>query len=230
MTIRTDMITFAVNGASGSGYLALPEGDGKHPAVVVIQEWWGLVDHIKDVTERFARAGYIALAPDLYHGEASTEPDDARRLAMALDRVHAFQEIQGAIHYLTAHPDVEPKQVGVIGFCMGGAIAMMSAYMGTQVGAVASFYGGGVAIDDDNAPKFTAPVLGIFGELDQGLPVEKVRANEAKLHEHGKVAEFHIYPDAQHAFFNDSRPHVYHAEASVDAWQRTLAWFQKYLV
>lgn len=230
MSIKTKMVEFPSNGSPGMGYLAQPEVEGVYPGVIVIQEWWGLVDHIKDVTDRFARAGYVALAPDLYRGEKSTEPDDARRLAMALDRPRAFKDIQGAINHLVELPEVMPKHVGVIGFCLGGALAMMTAYMGIHVGAVASFYGSGVTIDDDNAPQFTAPVLGIFGETDQALPVEKVRANEAKLHEHGKTAEFHIYPNAPHAFFNDSRPHIYVKDAAEDAWQKTLAWFEQYLI
>jgi carboxymethylenebutenolidase len=230
MNITTGMVEFAGNGSPLPGYLAQPEGEGTHPGVVVIQEWWGLNDHIKDVTERFARAGYVALAPDLYRGEVAAEPDDARRLAMALERPKAIVDIQGAVDYLHGLPQVAPKKIGVIGFCMGGGLAMMMSFMGEKLGAVVVFYGGGIKMDDENAPQVSAPVLGIFGELDGGIPVDQVRANESKLKEYGKTVEFHVYPNAPHAFFNDTRPHIYKHEAAEDAWEKTLAWFSKYLV
>jgi carboxymethylenebutenolidase len=230
MSITTEMVEFAGNGSPAPGYLAQPEGDGTYPGVVVIQEWWGLNDHIKDVTERWAREGFIALAPDLYRGQVALEPDDARRLAMELERPKAFKDVQEAVNYLSALPNVLPEKIGVIGFCMGGAIAMAMAYAGENVGAVASFYGSGVKFDDDNASKVSVPILGIYGEVDASIPLDLVRANEAKLHEHGKTVSFHIYPNAPHAFFNDSRPHIYVKEAAEDAWQKAVDWFKQYLV
>jgi carboxymethylenebutenolidase len=222
------MIEFKANGDQVPGYLARPEGDGPFPGVVVIQEWWGLDAHIKDVTDRFAREGFAALAPDLYRGQVAKEPDEARKLAMELDHPRAIKDIQGAVDYLVAQPFVQPKKVGVIGFCMGGGLALQMSHKGKNLGAAVMYYGRG-ELDDQAASAVSAPLLGIFGEDDQGIPVEGVRANERKLKEHGKAAEFVIYPGAPHAFFNDTRPHIYHKEAADDAWKRTLAWYREHL-
>jgi len=219
------MIEFAANGDVAPGYLARPEGAGPFPGVVVIQEWWGLNDHIKDVAERFAREGFVALAPDLYHGQVALEPDEARKLAMELTHPRAIKDIQGAVNYLIAQPFVEPKQAGVVGFCMGGGLALLMTHAGQNLGAVVVFYGRG-ELDDETAQQVSAPLLGLFGEADQGIPVEVVRANERTLKAHGKVAEFVIYPGAPHAFFNDTRPHIFRKEAAEDAWKRTLNFFK----
>jgi carboxymethylenebutenolidase len=222
------MIQFAANGGDAPGYLVRPEGDGPFPGIVVIQEWWGLDDHIKDVAERFAAAGYVALAPDLYRGEVAAEPDDARRLAMELELDQALVDIQGAVNYLISQPDVEPEQAGVIGFCMGGRLTMMMSYRGENVGAAIVFYGGGVQPSDEELRAISAPLLGIYGEADEGIPVDRIHEWDTKLDEFGKTHEIHIYPDAPHAFFNDERP-SYRATASADAWDRTLAWLNTYL-
>lgn len=223
------MIEFTGERGHVPGYLAQPEGDGHYPGVVVIQEWWGLNDHIKDVTDRFAKAGYIALAPDLYRGQVAHEPDDARRLAMELEREQALIDIQGAVDYLNGLPNVQPKKIGVIGFCLGGGLAGMMSYKGRNLGAVAVFYGGRFAVDDALAPQIHTPILGIYGEADQGIPLEMVKTTEAALERHAKPHEFVIYPNAPHAFFNDSRAHTYVADAAADAWERTLRWFGRYL-
>jgi len=222
------MIQFAANGGDAPGYLVRPEDDGPFPGIVVIQEWWGLDDHIKDVAERFAAEGYVALAPDLYRGEVAAEPDDARRLAMELELDQALVDIQGAVNYLLAQPDVEPKQAGVIGFCMGGRLTMMMSYRGENVGAAIVFYGGGVQPTDEELKAISAPLLGIYGEADEGIPVDRIQEWDSKLDVFGKVHEIHIYPDAPHAFFNDERP-SYRATASADAWTRTLEWLNTHL-
>ena len=222
------MITFAANGDNAPGYLVQPEGDGPFPAVVVIQEWWGLDDHIKDVAERFAAEGYVALAPDLYRGEVALEPDDARRLAMELELDQALIDIQGAVNYLIAQPQVEPKQAGVVGFCMGGRLTMMMSYRGQNVGAAVVFYGGGVQPSDEDLKAISAPLLGIYGEADQGIPVDLIQAWDTKLDEFGKEHEIIIYPDAPHAFFNNERP-SFRANESADAWTHTLEWLNKHL-
>lgn len=222
------MIQFTANGGDAPGYLVRPEGDGPFPGVVVIQEWWGLDNHIKDVAERFAAEGYVALAPDLYRGEVAAEPDDARRMAMELELDQALIDIQGAVNYLISQQDVEPKQVGVVGFCMGGRLAMMMCYRGQKVGAAVVYYGGGVQPSDDDLKAISAPLLGIYGEADHGIPVERVNEWDAKLDEFGKEHEIHIYPDAPHAFFNDERA-SYRENAAADAWNRTLEWLGTHL-
>ncbi|MCS6818211.1 MAG: dienelactone hydrolase family protein [Blastocatellia bacterium] len=220
------MVEFTANGKTASGYLSLPAEKG--PGVVVIQEWWGLVDHIKDVCDRFAAAGYVALAPDLYHGQTTKSPDEAGKLMMALRIDEAEKELRGAIQYLLAHPSVEPKKVGTIGFCMGGALSLYAACENPQVSACVVFYGGHPNVKP-KLEKLHAPVLGIYAERDQFVTPESVRQLEAQLKQLGKTVEFHIYPGVDHAFFNDTRPEVYNREAAEDAWRRTLEFFGKYL-
>jgi carboxymethylenebutenolidase len=225
---KTEQVTFPANGGSGQGYLAIPDEPGPHRAVVVIQEWWGLNEHIKDVARRFADAGYLALAPDLYHGAIADEPDDARRLVMDLQIPEAAKEMAGAAAYLAGRDDVAPKQVGAIGFCLGGSLALLLAGSSPQIGAVASFYGGRQFTRED-LNQITAPVLAIFGEADEGIPPERHAALDSAFNEIGLPHAIYVYPGAPHAFFNDSRPHSYRAAAAQDAWVRTLAWFDTYL-
>jgi carboxymethylenebutenolidase len=228
MGVRTEEVTFPANGVTGQGYLALPEGPGPHRGVVVIQEWWGLDDHIKDVTRRFAAEGYAALAPDLYHGQIADEPDDAQRLVMELQIPVATAEMAGAAVYLAGRDDVAPRKVGAIGFCMGGSLALLLAARSRDVGAVASFYGGRPLAADD-LERIAAPVLAIFGERDAGIPPERHAELDTTLTARGVPHSIYVYPGAPHAFFNDTRSHSYRPEASNDAWARTLAWFDKYL-
>jgi carboxymethylenebutenolidase len=222
----TGMISFPSDGRTTPGYLARPAGAGPFPALVVIQEWWGLVPHIKEVADRFAAAGFVALAPDLYHGEAALEPDEARKLAMALDRGRAVSEIRAAVGHLAGLAEVSPKQVGVVGWCMGGGLALASAAEEPGIGAVVTFYGRPLASAD--TARLKAPVLGLYGEHDQGIPPEAARAFAADCRRFDVPHEIHIYPGAAHAFFNDSRP-AYDPEAAADSWERTLGWFRRHL-
>lgn len=222
-------VQFEANGKPAPGYLAYPEGKTNLPGVVVIQEWWGLDAHIKSVVELMARNGFAALAPDLYRGEVADEPNEARKLAMSLIMDQAVADVQGAADYLTAQPFVSPKSVGVMGFCMGGRIAMTMSWAGkANIGAVATFYGGGLNPTDEQFQAVNVPVLGLYGDQDGGIPVANVERWQAKFAEYGKVNEMVIYKDAPHAFFNDTRP-AFRPEAAKDALARTVAWFQKYL-
>ena len=225
--VKTQMIDFPSNGGTTPGYLAQPDDASQHPGIVVIQEWWGLVPHIKDVAERFAREGFVALAPDLYHGQASTEPDEARKLAMGLDAARAVEEITAAARYLKSLATVSPRQIGTVGWCMGGGLSLSAAAHNGDIGAAVAFYGRPLSASD--TAKLHVPVLGLYGEEDQGIPPEAVRTFEQELQKNQIPHEIHIYPDAGHAFFNDTRPHIYKPEAAQDAWQKTLAWFRKYL-
>ncbi len=225
---RTDMIMFSTTTSSAPGYLAQPERPGPFPGVVVIQEWWGLDDHIKSVARRFADAGYAALAPDLYRGRLADEPDEARKLAMTLEQGQAIADIQSAVDYLASQPFVAPNKIGVVGFCLGGGLAMLMALQGHSVGAVVSFYGSGVDLSEQQIAHVSVPVLGLYGERDGGLPVEQVREWERRFQAAGKTNQMVIYPGAPHAFFNDTRS-SYRADAADDAWRRTLAWFAEYL-
>jgi carboxymethylenebutenolidase len=226
--IRTESVSFASNGDTASGYLAKPPGDGPFPAVVVIQEWWGLDAHIKDLAERLAWEGFVALAPDLYHGQVATEPDDARKLVMALNRPIALREIASALGYLGDLPEVEPKSVGVIGFCMGGGLTLAAAATGdARIGAVAAFYGG-VQPTPEFVSGIKAPVLAVYGEEDAGIPPEQYNGLEAEMDRQEKTFDMVVYPGAGHAFLNDTRP-AYNANAAADAWARAVQWFHTYL-
>jgi carboxymethylenebutenolidase len=221
------MVQFASNGAATDGYLAIPES-GKGPGVIVIQEWWGLVPHIKNVCDRFAAAGYVALAPDLYHGKATTSPDEAGKLMMALQIDKAEKDLRGAIQYLLSHESTSGSKVGTVGFCMGGALSLYAATMNPQVGACVIFYGGHPNVKPD-LEKLQAPVLGLYAERDGFATPQAARELEQKLKALGKSCEIHIYPDADHAFFNDDRPEVYNDAAARDAWQRVLKFFGEHL-
>ena len=224
--IISRMIDYPSNGQTTPGFLAMPEQD-KGPGLVVIQEWWGLVPHIMDVCERFAHQGYVALAPDLYHGQAASEPDEARKLAMELDRDRAVQEIVAALHFLKGLEQVSPKKVGIVGWCMGGGLAVVTAAASQEVDAVVSFYG--MPRDLNLAASIQAPLLGLYAEHDHSIPLDLVHAFRKELEAHGIQHDVRIYLGAQHAFFNDTRPHIYDPESARDAWTRTLKWFRTYL-
>jgi carboxymethylenebutenolidase len=188
----------------------------------------GLVPHIKDVTKRFAREGFVALAPDLYHGQASSKPDEARKLAMALDRTRAVQEITAAARYLQGMNIVQPKKVGVVGWCMGGGLALSTAAHNRDVGAAVAFYGQPLAAGD--TANLHVPILGLYADQDHSVSTDAVRAFERELQARQVPHEIHVYPGAGHAFFNDTRPQVYEPDAAQDAWRRTLDWFRRCLV
>lgn len=221
------MVTFPVNGRSAEGYLALPPG-GRGPGLLVLQEWWGLVEHIKDVADRAARAGFVALAPDLYHGERATSPDAAQKLLMALDLPRVSKDLAGAATYLRAHAAVEPKRVGVVGFCMGGQLALFGACEHPElIDAAVDFYGIHPNVTLDTS-RLKAPVLAHFGRHDHSVPLDRAEALIADIRARGVEAEMHVY-EAGHAFFNDARPKVYEPEAAQDAWERTVDFLRRHL-
>ncbi len=214
------MVSFKANGGTAQGYLAKATS-GKGIGVIVIQEWWGLVDHIKNVCDRFARAGFTALAPDMYDGATTKSPDEASKLFMALNIGEAEKKLRGAIDFLLSHEAVSSKKVGTIGFCMGGQLSLFAATLNNNIGACVDFYGIHPAVKPDFT-KLNAPVLGIFAENDSMVNAEAVQSLEAQLKSAGKRYEFHTYPNTTHAFFNDTRPDVYDAKAALDAWNKTL--------
>jgi len=224
------MVDFPSNGARSQGYLSKPTSGGG-PGVLVIQEWWGLAGHIKDVAGRFAREGFVALAPDLYHGELVAEPDAAGKLMMALNVDQAAKDLRGAVSYLLGEGGATGTKVGVVGFCMGGQLALYAATVSPdQVGAVADFYGIHPNVHPD-LDRLQAPVLGCFAEHDDFASPATAQTLEEEIRRRGIATDFKIYPGTHHAFFNDDhRGTVYNEEAAADAWQRTLGFFRKYLV
>jgi carboxymethylenebutenolidase len=215
-----ERVQFPSNGHTCAGYFA-----GKGPAVVVIQEWWGLVPHIEDVVERFAREGFAAIAPDLYHGKTTKSPDEAQKLLMELDADRAESEIAGAGAYLLSRPECTSKTFGVVGFCMGGALAQYTATKEANVSAAVSFYGGFRKLSME-WKNLRGPLLLIYGENDKGVPPEQGHQLEKQLRDLGKDVEVVVYPGAGHAFFNDTRP-SYDPDAAADAWRRTIDLFRK---
>jgi carboxymethylenebutenolidase len=220
------LIEFPANERTASGWLALPPA-GRGPGLIVLQEWWGLVDHIKDVTERFAAAGFVALAPDLYHGESTKSPDEAGRRLMALDIARAGQDLRGAADHLLGLPAVTPKKVGALGFCMGGQLAMFAATEHDQISACVNFYGIHPKVEPDFT-KLRCPVLAHFGKDDGSVGPEVARALVEKIEAAGGSVEAHSY-DAGHAFFNDARPEAYAPGPAQAAWERTLAFLHAHL-
>ena len=212
-------VEFPSNAHTCQGYFAAPPL-GKGPAVVVIQEWWGLVPHIEDVVNRFSKGGFAAMAPDLFHGKTTTSPDEAGKMLMELDAERAEREIAGAGEWLLKRPECSSKTYGVVGFCMGGALAQYTGTKEKNVGAVVSFYGGfkKVPMEWNN---LRAPILLIYGEADRGVPAEQGRQLEQQLKKMGKSVQVVVYPGAGHAFFNDTRKEAHKPDAAADAWKRT---------
>ncbi len=217
------MVSFPSNGHSAEGYLALP-ASGKGPGVIVIQEWWGLVPHIKDVADRFAAAGFAALAPDLYHGKTTKEPDEAGKMMMALKMDEAAKDMAGAYDFLKGHRACTGK-VGSVGFCMGGGLSLMIASI-RPIDACVDYYG---VAEAAQLTGLKAPVLGHYAANDTWASPEAAAKLEKGLRDIGKQVEFHMYPGTDHAFFNDSRPEIYNDAAAKLSWDRTLAFFKQHL-
>ncbi|HEX5875025.1 MAG TPA: dienelactone hydrolase family protein [Pyrinomonadaceae bacterium] len=222
-----EMVQFPNNGGTTSGYLSVPDG-GNGPGVIVIQEWWGLVDHIKEVCDRFASEGFVALAPDLYHGKTTKSPDEAGKLMMAMRIDEAEKDLRAAAGYLAIQDSTTSEKIGVVGFCMGGALALYTATKNPKIGACVVFYGGHPNVKPD-LPNLHAPMLGLYADRDDFVTPDSVRELERKLKDLGKEVEVKIYPDADHAFFNDARPEVYNEGAAADAWRRTVEFLRKNL-
>jgi carboxymethylenebutenolidase len=222
-----EMVTFTSNGGTAEGYLAAGGGaDGGGPGVIVIQEWWGLVPHIRDVADRLAAEGFTALAPDLYRGDSASEPDGAGKLMMALNLEQAAKDLSGAVDLLRERTG--RAHVGVVGFCMGGGLALVLAcHRPDAVAAAAPYYGvipWPTAQPDWSA--LSATVVGEYAELDDFAGPDATRALEAQLRDLGNDVTLHIHDGCQHAFFNDARPEVYDAEHSAVAWERTISLFR----
>ncbi|HZN16199.1 MAG TPA: dienelactone hydrolase family protein [Acidimicrobiales bacterium] len=227
-----DTVEFASNGNTASGYLALP-ASGSGPGVIVLQEWWGLNPQIKGVADRLAVEGFVALAPDLYHGElaAHDEMDKAAQLMTALPPDRAARDMGGAVDYLLARDDTTGAAVGAIGFCMGGLMALLvSALQGDKIGAAVPFYGAPLG---DSAPDWsglTAPVEGHYAENDDFFGPTAIKALEEQLREMGKDVVFHIYPGTGHAFANETDAlGTYNADAAATAWGRAVEFLKSNL-
>jgi carboxymethylenebutenolidase len=214
--------------STGAGaYEAKPAGPGPFPGVIVIQEWWGLNDHIKDVTRRLAGEGYLALAPDLYHGKVTKDASEAGKLMGALQPDAALGDLRAAVDFLASHKALEPGKIGVTGFCMGGRYALLLAAHDDRVKAAAGWYGVPVP-DDATIRRIKGEVLYIYGDQDAFVKKPDVDRLAAALKAGGVKGRVESYP-APHAFFNDTRPDVYRPQHAKDAWGKALDLFKRTL-
>ena len=200
-----------------AGYVAVP-GSGRGAGLIVLQEWWGLVPQIRSVCDRLARSGFVALAPDLYRGESTTDPDAAGRLMMELEMQRAGHILDAAVEALLRRPEIEGRRIGCIGFCMGGQLALLAACQRKEIGAVVDCYGvhPRVSLDFENCK---AKILGVFAENDEFIPASAVRALGESLVQASVEHDLLTYDGVQHAFLNDARPDVYDAEMAARAWR-----------
>ncbi|MET7744219.1 dienelactone hydrolase family protein [Streptomyces sp. NPDC005385] len=219
-------VTFPSAGGTAHGYLALPPS-GRGPGVIVIQEWWGLTDHIADVTDRLAAEGFVALAPDLYGGNVAHDSEEAFRMMRELPVARGVELLSGAVDHLLGLPEVTSRTVASVGFCMGGGFVLQQAAADPRVSAAVPFYG----VIQGELPDFsrlTAQILGHYGEEDDSIPLENLdRLREAIEAQSGIVPDLRVYP-AGHAFFNDRRP-THDAKSSAQAWESTLAFLHEQL-
>lgn len=226
---RAGMVSFTQGTTKVNGYLAIPEGEGTHPALVVVHEWWGLVDWVKQQADSLARNGYIALAVDLYDGKTANDSETAHQLMSGLEGDLAVQKLRAAADFLRGRSDVRAQAIGTIGWCMGGGYAIRLAAADPGIRACVSYYG--TPIHDPAAIKgMQAAVLGNYGGDDKGPSPDQAKEFEAALRKAGKRADFKIYPGAPHAFANPNNPWGGYREAAAkDAWARTLAFLKKEL-
>jgi len=214
-------IEFPTSAGTTPGYLAAPAG-GSGPATIVMQEWWGLDDHIRSICDRLAGEGFFALAPDLYRGETTAQPSEAEQKMMALSMEQVEKDMCGAAEYLKSQPGVQGAGVGAVGFCLGGGLAVWAAARCPQVSAAVSYY----YVMPHGKPDFATiggPVLGHFGTADEFVPREAAEALEAEIRDAGVDVTFHYYEGQGHAFFNDTnRLGTYDSDAAGQSWERTV--------
>jgi carboxymethylenebutenolidase len=225
--IKTKDITFPSGKAEVKGFLATPEGKGPFPAIVVIQEWWGLNKWVKEQAERLAKEGYVCLAPDLYRGKVATEPAQAMKLMKGLPRDRAVRDLKAATNYLAKDDKVNKDKIGVIGWCMGGGYALQLALNDKRIKACTICYGRVVTNPKALAP-LEATILGIFGEKDRGIKPDDVRAFQKALDKADKKVDAIKLYDAGHGFMREGGD-AYNAEATKAAWEVIDKFFAKTL-
>lgn len=224
-----ETVTFKSGEDSVSAFLARPDGKGPFPGVIVIQEWWGLNDWIKDQARALAKEGYVALAVDLYRGKIATRQEDAHQLMMGTPRDRALRDLKAGLALLGGRPDVDKTRLGSIGWCLGGMYTLALAVEEPGLAAAVAYYGA-PPTDEAAIARIKAPVLGNFGGDDKGPAPEAVKAFEAAMKKAGKTIDVKIYEGAGHAFANVNNPWGGYREAAAkDAWARTTAFFAKHL-
>lgn len=225
---KTQDVTFTSDKDTLGGFLAVPDKAGTFPAVIVIHEWWGLNDWVKDQTVKIAGLGYVTLAVDLYRGKATTDPSEAHELSRGLPQDRGLKDIQAAYDYLIARKDVTKDRIAIIGWCMGGGYAVQFAVRQPRLSALVINYGA-LPTDPNDLQQIAAPVLGNFGADDKGITPTDVHAFEDYLKKINHYVDVKIYPGAGHAFENPNNVNGYRPEAAADAWNRTVAFLHRCL-
>jgi carboxymethylenebutenolidase len=225
---KTQMVQFSAPDGMVSGFLAVPATRGKHPALVVIHEWWGLTGWVKGETEKLAQQGYVALAVDLYRGKVTSDPMEAHELMRGLPDDRAVNDLEAAFQYLAARRDVERGRIGSVGWCMGGGYSLQLAIHEPRLAACVVNYGA-LPTDAAELRRIHAPLLGNFGGLDRGITPDDVHAFEKTMNSLGKSVDVKIYADAGHAFENSTNTKGYRAADAADAWTRTTKFLRKNL-
>jgi len=230
-SIRETMVQYPSGNVTVRAYVAAPQTKERRPAIIVIQEWWGLTDHIKDVARRYAAEGYVAIAPDLYSrlGNAlTTDPGEAGKLMNTLQQEDGLEDLNATVAYLKSAPEVDASRLGVTGFCMGGSYALMLPCVSRDIKAAVPFYG---QVPNPDAPleQLVAPVLYIYGEDDGWITKADVQRLATGFKKYRKSGEIKTYSGAPHAFFRDTDKAVYRPEAAKDAWTRATAFFKQHL-
>jgi carboxymethylenebutenolidase len=225
---KTETVSFKSGDETIYAYLAAPDSKGPHPALVVIHEWWGLNDWVKDQAEKFASLGYVALAVDLYRGKVASDPETAHELSRGMPQDRAVRDLNAAYDYLASREDVLADKIGSVGWCMGGGLSLQLAEIQPRLAACAVNYGS-MPTDQANIEKIHAPVLGNFGALDKGITPDAVHAFQAAMKSAGKTFDAKIYDDAGHAFENPNNKGGYRPDDATDAWARMVAFFGKTL-
>lgn len=230
-TLATETAQFVSDGVTIKGFLARPvQAARPAPGVLVIHEWWGLNDHIKDISQRFTREGFVALAPDLYSrlgSKVTKDPAEAARLMDSLSSQLALRDLNAATRFLKSQPFIDPLFIGAIGFCMGGTLALTLAGHNSDLKAAVVFYG--KVPPSESFRYLLCPILFHHGAKDGWVTTQEVERLRQGLLERGKPGEVISYPNADHAFFNDTRPEVYRQDDAQEAWRRTLVFFARYL-
>ena len=225
---KTETIALRSGDETVSAYLAVPDSGGPHPALVVIHEWWGLNDWVKEQAQKFAERGYMTLAVDLYRGKVAYDPNLAHELSRGLPQDQAIRDLKAAFNYLASRPDVRKDKIGSVGWCMGGGFSLLLAVNESKLAACVVNYGS-LPTDKDEIQKIQAPMLGNFGAEDRGIPPSAVAAFEDAMKAEHKSIEVKIYDGAGHAFENPNNKLGYREAAANDAWARTLAFLNRTL-
>lgn len=225
--LDTALVHIGATDAGTQAFVAWPAKHAGAPAIVVVHEWWGLDGQIRDVARRLAREGYVAIVPDLYHGQVATDPEEAHELSRAMQDEGAMTELESAVAWLHDTPETAKSKIGVLGFCMGGGLSMGLALKDSSLSAAVMFYG--VPVTDAQAlAALHAPLQAHFGATDKGIPPSRADDLRDALKAAGKTGEVYVYPGAGHAFMNEARP-SYHPDAARQGWARMLAFLQRNL-